>query len=120
MFYMRDCASDLGRFRLVALPKPLRRLARREPRIASRRCEAQCFRAGPRPRLGRSLRQSYEGRSPGNPKVPPAVIHQTFQRMVAEYGHYPPDSDLADELAVSKRTIVNWRVRGYLPARSTQ
>jgi len=57
---------------------------------------------------------------PAVPKVPPARIGATFQRLVRKYGHYPPDSDLADEFEVSKRTIVNWRQKGYLPPRPTQ
>jgi hypothetical protein len=60
------------------------------------------------------------GGRPPSPKVPPAVILETFARLEFEYGGYPPDGDLADELEVSKRTVVNWRLRGYLPQRATQ
>ena len=61
-------------------------------------------------------RRNVGGRPPG-PKVPRDFAMETFRKMSSEYGHYPPDKDLADELGVSESTIRNYRRQGYLPPR---
>ena len=102
---LRGCASFLDGTTVPALLDAVRVLSGRRP---------QSDVPAPPPR------ESGRGGRPRLPKVPQKIMDAAFRRLLKEYGHYPPDADLAAELGVHKSTIANWRERGYLPPRPPQ
>lgn len=57
------------------------------------------------------------GGRPRRPSIAVEHLREVFEKMQAEQGRYPADADLAHELELSRRTIQNYRAKGYLPER---